>query len=316
MESFPDLRALQILDALFETRGVGACARRLGLSQPSVSRTLAELRRHFGDPLLMRAPSGMVLTPRAEALRAPLAEWLAEGRAILGPGAEDPAQARRRFRVAASDYGMLTVIGPAMAALQRRMPHITLATEVLGPESPRRLQDGALDLLVTGFEPDPSQFHARHLFADGFTCLARRGHPVAQQPVSLDSFLAWPHIAVIVAETESDPLRQMLPKGRARQAMLETFSFAAAPIIAAQSDGLVILPLRAARIFARMQDLVEVPIPVVLGGFGYWLAWHERSRRDPVLAALTALLARAVEVAHLHDAGSPGSGIRPPAQPD
>lgn len=297
MESFPDLRALQILDALFATGGVGACARKLGLSQPAVSRTLAELRRHFGDPLLLRAPMGMVLTPRAEALRAPLAEWLAEGRAILGPGAEDPALARRRFRLAASDYGMLTVLGPAMAQLQRLMPNITLAIDMLGPESPRRLQEGALDLLVTGFEPDPSLFHARHLFHDGFICLARRGHPVLDRPVSLDSFLGWPHITVTVAETESDSLRQVLPKGRARRAMLETFSFATAPVLAAQSDGLVILPRRAARIFARMQDLVAVPIPVTLEGFGYWLAWHERSRRDPVLAALIGLLAQAVAAA-------------------
>lgn len=293
LDDFPDIRALQILDALLETRGVSACAQRVGLSQPSVSRTLADLRRHFGDPLLMRAPSGMSLTPRAEALRAPLARWLAEGRAMLDPGAEALDLAQRRFRIAATDFGMMAVIGPAMAALEKQMPQCRLVTEQLGADSARRLQDGALDLVVTGFEPNPTQVHSRFLFEDGFACLLRRGHPALAQPMTLDLFLFWPHVAVMVAETDSDTLQARLPKGRDRRAQLETVSFAVAPLIAAQCDSFVILPRRAARLFLDGGTMAEVEIPVDLGRFGYWLAWHERARRDKALMALVDILARA-----------------------
>lgn len=293
LDALPDIRALQILDALLETRGVSACALRMGLSQPSVSRTLADLRRHFGDPLLLRAPSGMVLTPQAEALRAPLRQWLAEGRALLDPGSEDLDKVRRRFRIAVSDFGMMAVIGPAMAALERQMPLCRLVTEPLSPDSARRLQDGALDLVVTGFDPDPSHFHYRFLFEDGFTCLVRRDHPALGQEMTLDAFLAWPHISVMVSETESDPLQSLLPRGRERSALLETFSFAVAPLIASKCDSLAILPRRAARLFAGSLDLAELVMPVDLGRFGYWLAWHERARRDQTLLALVDILAKA-----------------------
>lgn len=293
LDDFPDIRALQILDVLLELRGVGACAQRMGLSQPSVSRTLAELRRHFGDPLLMRAPSGLSLTPRAEALRAPLARWLAEGRAMLDPGGESLDRVQRRFRIAATDFGMMAVIGPAMAQLEQVMPRCRLVTEQLDTDSPRRLQDGTLDLMVTGFEPNPARFHHRFLFHDGFACLARRGHPALAEEMTLDRFLAWPHVAVMVAESDSDPLQAFLPKGRDRPAFLETVSFAAAPLIAAQCDSFVILPGRAAQLFVRSQNLAEVTIPLDLGGFDYWLAWHERARRDRTLIALIDILAEA-----------------------
>lgn len=293
LDALPDIRALQILDALMETRGVSACAQRMGLSQPSVSRTLADLRRHFGDPLLLRAPSGMVLTPQAEALRAPLRQWLAEGRALLDPGVEELDKVQRRFRIAVSDFGMMAVIGPAMAALERQMPLCRLVTEPLSPDSARRLQEGAIDLVVTGFDPDPSHFHYRFLFDDDFACLVRRGHPALAQEMTLDAFLALPQISVMVSETESDPLPSLLPRGRERVVLLETFSFAVAPLIASGCDSLAILPRRAARLFAGSLDLVELPMPVDLGRFGYWLAWHERARRDRSLAALVDILAKA-----------------------
>lgn len=293
LDTLPDLRALQILNALLETRGVSACAQRMGLSQPSVSRTLADLRRHFGDPLLLRGPSGMVLTPRAEALRAPLTQWLAEGRALLDPGHEDLDKVTRRFRIAVSDFGMMAVIGPAMAALERQMPLCRLVTEPLGPGSARRLQEGALDLVVTGFDPDPSHFHYRFLFEDGFACLARRGHPALGQAMTLDAFLAWPQISVMVSETESDTLQSRLPPGQERPALLETYSFAVAPLIASRCDSLAILPGRAARLFAQSLNLAELPMPVDLGRFSYWLAWHERARRDRTLLALVEILAGA-----------------------
>jgi molybdate transport repressor ModE-like protein len=44
-------------------------ARQLGMSQPTLSRRLAELERKVGAPLLFRTPSGVALTQEGEALR-------------------------------------------------------------------------------------------------------------------------------------------------------------------------------------------------------------------------------------------------------
>jgi DNA-binding transcriptional LysR family regulator len=47
---------------------VSRAARRLGMSQPAVSKALRRLRDTFNDPLFVRGPSGIVPTPRAHAI--------------------------------------------------------------------------------------------------------------------------------------------------------------------------------------------------------------------------------------------------------
>ena len=64
-----DLGLLATLDALLQEGSVTGAARRAGLSTPAMSHALARIRRKLGDPLLVRSGRGMVLTPRAEALR-------------------------------------------------------------------------------------------------------------------------------------------------------------------------------------------------------------------------------------------------------
>ena len=77
-----DVRHLTILDTLFKELHVGRAAQRLNLSQPAISNSLAWLRRHFGDPLLVRGGRTLRLTPFAERLREPV-------RLLRAPGAAD-----------------------------------------------------------------------------------------------------------------------------------------------------------------------------------------------------------------------------------
>ena len=60
-----DLGLLVTLEALLAERNVTRAARRLNLSQPALSARLARLRDALGDPLLIPAQRGMVLTQRA-----------------------------------------------------------------------------------------------------------------------------------------------------------------------------------------------------------------------------------------------------------
>src|SRR5437764_12799124 len=71
-----DLNLLVALNALLDERSVTRAASRVGLSQPGMSNTLARLRKLFGDPLLVREGLTLVPTPRADALRQPVADAL------------------------------------------------------------------------------------------------------------------------------------------------------------------------------------------------------------------------------------------------
>ena len=60
-----DLNLLTALGALLQHKHVTRAADAVGLSQPAMSRALERLRQTFGDPLLVRGPGGMMMTPRA-----------------------------------------------------------------------------------------------------------------------------------------------------------------------------------------------------------------------------------------------------------
>ena len=98
------------LALLLQTKSVTRTALRLGLSQPSVSRSLAHLREILGDPLLVRSGGGMELTRRAEELAGPIEQWLQTTSSLLQPQTFDPAGMQRAFRVASTDFGVLAVL--------------------------------------------------------------------------------------------------------------------------------------------------------------------------------------------------------------
>lgn len=112
-----DLRLLAHLDVLLELQNVSRAAQMMGLSQPAMSRVLARLRDQMQDALLFRSGGQMVLTPRAEALRQPLRKWLAQADLLLQPQQFDPTTAQRSFRVSSTDYGILSVIRPALTRM-------------------------------------------------------------------------------------------------------------------------------------------------------------------------------------------------------
>src|SRR5262245_53520725 len=105
MDGLPDdLDLLAALDVFLRERHVTRAARRLGITQGAASQRLARLRDFFGDPVLVRGGSRLVLTPRAQAVAEPLARALAALRAAVRVGAPfDPKTSSRRFVLLGND---------------------------------------------------------------------------------------------------------------------------------------------------------------------------------------------------------------------
>ena len=77
------MRLLIALDALLREGSVSAAATSLGLQVSAVSRLLAEMRDHFGDPIFVRTGRGMRPTPFAESLRFRVRALSVETEALL-----------------------------------------------------------------------------------------------------------------------------------------------------------------------------------------------------------------------------------------
>ena len=112
-----DLNLLTVLDALISERNVMRAGQQLSRSQPAISNALRRLRDVLDDDLLVRGPNGMLLTPRAEALREPLREivTLIDER-ILQEASFDPALASGVCRICMPDRLALAVVPPLSGA--------------------------------------------------------------------------------------------------------------------------------------------------------------------------------------------------------
>ena len=127
-----DLGLLVTLEALLAERNVTRAARRLNLSQPALSARLVRLREALGDPLLIPAQRGMVLTQRALELMQPLHEALESVRRVIEQGAPiDPATMRATLVIAASDYVQYALLARLSVALRAEAPMIRIAWRAL-----------------------------------------------------------------------------------------------------------------------------------------------------------------------------------------
>src|SRR5215469_11124923 len=115
MEGITDLRQLAVAVAVYEKRSVSEAAKRLSMSQPAVSRTLAKLRRLFSDELFVKAGLEMVPSPKGRALAASARRLLDQARPEkLVPAKFDLATTNTAFTLAMSELLEVTLF-PAIA---------------------------------------------------------------------------------------------------------------------------------------------------------------------------------------------------------
>ncbi|WP_026353865.1 LysR family transcriptional regulator [Woodsholea maritima] len=277
-----DMATISLLLSLLDTQSVTQTARHMGLSQPTVSRALSRLRTSLQDPLLVRSGTGLVLTPYGQSLRLPLTRWLAEGHMLLSPQVISAHQIERHFKIASTDFGILSVLAPAIDQITQNAPHIQITVEPLCGESQDRLNKGDLDMVITGFDPDSSQVHSHFLFTEYCQLVARKDHPVFQSDtLKWQDLVEWPLLRINIPNLEADPLSQCLKnKGIALKSLISIDGFSAAPYMLLQSNLIATLPATAAQRFTQDHALRAFLPPEDFPSFGYWLVWHERSHRD------------------------------------
>lgn len=277
-----DLNLLLTLDVLLAELNVTRAARRLNLSQPSVSAQLARLRSIFNDPLLLPGPRGMLPTARAEMLREPLRLALESlQRAVAPPQAFDPAKANLTWRIAATDYMSSAIMLPVIGKLRVAAPDCRLAVFGLNPPLvAQQLEKAELDLIFHTGDRAPETLHQRKLFSERYMLAGRIGHPHLHPGLTLDTFCQLEHLIVspdgggFSAATDS----ALAKIGRTRRVVLSVPHFLFMLEVLASSDMVAVLPERLVRRSTHLQ-VIEPPLDVP--GFDILMMWHERVQRDP-----------------------------------
>lgn len=305
-----DLNLLKLFDALVRERSVTRAGLRLGLSQPAASRALGRLRAMLGDRLMVRGKLGLELTSRGETLAGPVARLLDDARGIVSPAVFDPASATGRITIAAHDHLSLTVLAGLIARFERHAPALNLHIAQPAGDNVRLIERGGADLTLGIFEALPGSFHRRALYADSLVCVARADHPGMAGGLSLERYVALRHIAVTISGVGESAVDVALSAlGRTRHVALRVPHFLAGAMLAADSDMILTLPGRLARLLAKRLPLALLDLPLQVAPLSLAMIWHERSHRDP---AHTWVRQQLVDVVAPFHSGPSGLASRGP----
>ena len=259
-----DLNLLNVFDALVAERNVSRAAARIGLSQPAMSNALARLRAVFGDELFVRSPQEMRPTPRALELAEPIGEALQNLRSALAHPKQDfePKTSTRLFTIAASDNCDFA-LAPAIAALRKCAPCIVLDIVAAGKAAAlEQIEKGAFDLIIGRLVRISRRYHSAALYEERSVCVYNRDAHDFAGGLSLDLFVACPHLHVVHDTTEFIDTT-LAAHGLLRRRAMTVPNFALVPYALENSDLIAVVGERIAQRFAALPwiGVHELPIP-------------------------------------------------------
>lgn len=176
-------RHLHCLVVVAQERSIVAAARLLALTQPAVSKTIAELEEMVGRPLLLRHARGVELTAAGQVLAQHAGASLRTLREGLDAAVGQPQSHQSSVSIGALPNVSATFLPAAVESLRSAIPslYVRIASgtnaQLMG-----RLRQGELDL-VFGRLAEPSDMldlEFEQLYAERLVAVARPGHPLAR----------------------------------------------------------------------------------------------------------------------------------------
>ena len=281
----PDLNLLPIVVALYDELSVSRAARRLGMSQPAVSKALRRLRDTFDDEMFVRGPSGIVPTPRAHAIvRAtrPHLQHLQED--LLKGECFDAATSTRPIALGLSDIAEMAFFPTILDHLRIHAPKCPVTTVTLpDAQLAESLEKGDVDV-AAGYFPALAlrNFRHRRLSKHGFACLMRAGHPLWKNRLTVSAFTAAEHIVIRRQGRSQDLLERFIERRRIRRKIaMYTSNVLSVPFIVMDTQLVATLPYAVVTRFTSLTSKVVAALPPFDLTYDLKLHWHRRFDSEP-----------------------------------
>lgn len=177
------LRHLRLLIVLDELRQISRAADTLHVSQPAVSKALAEIESGVGMPLFERTPRGLIPTPHGACLLR-YAQIVVNELARAG---DELSGLERGIAAAVSVGAMPGCAGDALAAAillsRQRLPDLLVTvSEAPMEQLLRQLRAGKIDLVVGALAERalPADLEQRPLYNEPLVVVCGEQHPMAR----------------------------------------------------------------------------------------------------------------------------------------
>ncbi|QNK70412.1 LysR family transcriptional regulator [Variovorax sp. PAMC26660] len=277
-----DLNLLKVFEALMTEGNVTRAARKLSLTQPTVSNALRRLRETFDDPLFVRSGAGVNPTRRAIDLWEPLSQSLHAIRNTLDVESFDALRSTASLSIAMSDYVSSIVVPRLASRLSKAAPSMQIhAIPNTLVDFGKVLADNKADFAISVYNEEvqrPAFLKSRALWSPDFVCLMRTGHPLARlQKIPLKKFLAARHVDVsLVGKTTPTYDLFLHSRGLQRNLVATVNHYSAAYEVVRRSDLIAVLPWTERFEPPRLTGLRKMPVPLEAPPRIIELFWHQR----------------------------------------
>ncbi|MDU6923410.1 LysR family transcriptional regulator [Franconibacter helveticus 513] len=281
-----DLNLLIAFAVLFREQSVSLAADKLHLGQPAVSGALSRLREMFDDPLFVRSGHRMQPTARAQALHGELMPLLEQLQSALFQQAEfHPQQANATVTLGMTDWVEMWLMPQLIPALRDAAPGLRLNVVASDPfTDAQRLEGGELDMAISVAQASARWQEREALTQMPFVTLWHPEQITLNNPLSLESYAAQPHLLVTYREASSSQIDTLLAKqGQRRTVCYTTPHFAALPGLLRQMPALATVPAGLSASWQRNWGLTASPVPLEVPPIEVAMLWHQRHNSDPAL---------------------------------
>ncbi|MBD2859614.1 LysR family transcriptional regulator [Spongiibacter sp. KMU-158] len=290
-----DLNLFAVFNAIYSQHNLTRAAEILHVSQPAVSNALARLRDLFDDPLFVRSPGGVSPTPLARQLINPVRQALETLDDCVKARLDfDPATSNETIRLHAAEQASALLLPKLLPKLIEQAPHLRLEIQFQNRRDvPLALAAGDLQLGIDAPLLSSNELLSQPLAQEDYVCVMRRDHPLSKQPISLEDFLAAPHIQVSSRARGATPIDIALRSlGQQREIALRIPHYSLLPQVIASTDYLAAVP----RIMVSGWQLHHCPLPFPVPPLEMHLFWHKNSDHDPLNQWLRELITNLLKI--------------------
>lgn len=187
---------LALFHAVAQAGSISGGAASVRVSQPAVSKQIAELEEDLGIPLLERLPRGCRLTGAGRLLADYAQRWLSLETDAARAIAEYRGLKRGRLAIGASLTIGGYLIPKALAEFHRRFPDIELHLNIANTEHIQRaLLEGSIELGLTEGLIQSQELESTVFFQDELVAIAPANHPLLKKgPVGVREVCRHPFI--------------------------------------------------------------------------------------------------------------------------
>ncbi|KAB2790334.1 LysR family transcriptional regulator [Brucella anthropi] len=280
-----DLNLLVAFEALMAERSVTRAGARIGRTQPAMSGALARLRSLLNDELFVRAPNGLQPTARALDLSEPISRALSEiQRTLEFTQLFDPATSTISISLGLSDHPAFAFLPRLVALLREKAPGMPLSVRNIVDRNDAVVMLDANEVDVTiGVPPVASaRIINANLFQERFVCIVRKGHPIADRPLDIQTFLEQSHLLVSPENDRFGIVDAALARmGLKRRLGLTLPHMYAAPALVASSDMISTVLEGVVEASGQADKLCVMSPPIELKPAQFTLSWHRRNDTHP-----------------------------------